>query len=158
MGVNGSTLDASGSVPLATYFKKHWLGVNVDICQLLVSVEGNSLFIDKNGRNLGHLCASTLGCSVQVLKILGNHGVDLTQKDFRSRTLLHCAAISGSIDKELLHYLLHVVGVEMNAEDASGKTALQLAAEMALEDHDPQMYDSGRWDRTTRLLSESGAR
>jgi ankyrin repeat protein len=64
MGVNGSALDASGSVPLATYFKRHWLGVNVDVCQLLVSVEGNSLFIDKNGRNLGHLCALTLGCSV----------------------------------------------------------------------------------------------
>jgi ankyrin repeat protein len=143
-GVDGSALDESGSLPLATYFKKHWLVVNVDICQLLISVEGNSLSIDKNGRNLGHLCASTLGCSVQVLEILRIHGVDLTQKDLRSRTLLHYAAISGSVTEGLLHYLLHVVDVEVNAEDASGKTPLQLAAEMGLEDHDPQMYDFGR--------------
>ncbi|KAF1928952.1 ankyrin, partial [Didymella exigua CBS 183.55] len=151
-GVDGSALDASGDLPLATYFKKHWLAVDDDICQLLVSAEGSPFFVDKNGQNLGHLCVSTLGCRVQVLKVLRDHGVDLTQKDLRSRTLLHCAAIHGSVTKELLHHLLHVVGVELNAEDASGKTALRHAVEMVSMDHDPQMYDSKRWDRTKRLL------
>lgn len=157
-GVDGLALDATGSIPLATYFRKHWLGLNVDICHLLVSVKGSSSFVDKNGQNLGHLCTSSLGCSVQVLETLRNHGVKLTQKDLRSRTLLHCAATSGSVTRELLHHLLHVVGIEMNAEDASGRTALQLAEEMASKDHHPQLFDSGRWDRTTRLLSELGAR
>ena len=63
----------------------------------------------------------------------------------QSRTLLHCATNSGAVTEEPLHHLLHVVGVEVNAEDASSKTALQLAAEMAFEDHDPKMYDYGHW-------------
>jgi ankyrin repeat protein len=155
-GVDGSELDASGNSPLAIYFKGHWLRINVDICQQLLSVKGSSLFVDREGRNLGHLCTSTWKCSVRVLETLREHGVDLIQKDLQSRTLLHCAAISGSITEESLHYLLHVVGVETNAEDASGKTALQHAAEMASKAHDPRIFDPGRWDRSTRLLSESG--
>jgi ankyrin repeat protein len=90
------------------------------------------------------------------LEILKEHGVDLTQKDLQSRTILHCAAISGSITEESLQYLLHVVGVETNVEDASGRTALQHAAEMASKDYYLQIFDPGRWDRSTRLLLESG--
>jgi ankyrin repeat protein len=156
-GVDGSELNISGDLPLVSYLKGYGLGINVSICRLMLSVEGNPLFVDKNGKNLGHLYASTLECEVQVLKILREQGVDLTQKDLQSRTVLHCSAISGSITKESLHYLLYVVGVQINAEDVSGKTALQHAAEMASKDHDPQIYDSGRWDRSTRLLSELSA-
>ncbi|CAN9393024.1 unnamed protein product [Alternaria alternata] len=156
-GVDGSELNISGDLPLVSYLKGYGLGINVSICRLMLSVEGNPLFVDKNGQNLGHLYASTLECEVQVLKILREHGVDLTQKDLQSRTILHCSAISGSITKESLHYLLYVVGVQINAEDVSGKTALQHAAEMASKDRDPQIYDSGRWDRSTRLLSELSA-
>jgi hypothetical protein len=156
-GVDGSELNISGDLPLVSYLKGYGLGINVSICRLMLSVEGNPLFVDKNGQNLGHLYASTLECEVQVLKILREHGVDLTQKDLQSRTILHCSAISGSITKESLHYLLYFVGVQINAEDVSGKTALQHAAEMASKDHDPQIYDSGRWDRSTRLLSELSA-
>lgn len=101
--------------------------------------------------------ASTLECEVQVLEILRQHGVDLTQKDLKGRTILHCSAISGSLAEESLDYLLHVVGVDTNAEDASGKTALQHAAEMASKEHDPFIYDVERWDRTRRLLLESSS-
>jgi ankyrin repeat protein len=154
-GVDGSELDVSGVSPLASYLEGYGLGINASICCLMLSVKGNSLFVDKNGQNLGHWYASTLECEVRVLEILREHGVDLTQKDLQSRTILHCSAISGSITEESLQYLLYVVCVQINAEDASGKTALQHAAEMASKDHDPQIYDSGRWDRSTRLLSES---
>ena len=90
------------------------------------------------------------------METLREHGVDLTQRDLQGRTILHCAAISGSITKESLHYLLYVVGIETNAEDACGKTALQHAAEIASKDRDPLTFDPERWDRSTRLLSESG--
>ncbi|KAH5552913.1 hypothetical protein HBI25_177950 [Parastagonospora nodorum] len=154
-GIDGSELDASGNSPLASYFKGHWLGPNVNICQQLLLVKGSSLFVDRKGQNLGHLCASTLRCSVRVFETLREHGVDLTQKDLQSRTLLHCAALRGSITEESLHYLLHVVGVEINAEDASGKTALQHATEMASKDRNPQSFDPRRWDRSEKLLSKS---
>ncbi|EUC26784.1 hypothetical protein COCCADRAFT_113386, partial [Bipolaris zeicola 26-R-13] len=73
------------------------------------------------------------------------------------KTILHRSAISGSITKESLHYLLHVVGIEINAKDASGKTALQYAAKKARQDHDPDLFDRGRWNRSMKLLLESGA-
>ncbi|EAT85426.2 hypothetical protein SNOG_06775 [Parastagonospora nodorum SN15] len=123
-GIDGSELDASGNSPLASYFKGHWLGPNVNICQQLLLVKGSSLFVDRKGQNLGHLCASTLRCSVRVFETLREHGVDLTQKDLQSRTLLHCAALRGSITEESLHYLLHVIGVEINAEDALWKNSV----------------------------------
>jgi ankyrin repeat protein len=154
-GVDGSELDASGNSPLASYFKGHRLGVNVDICQQLLLVKGSSLFVDREGQNLGHLCALTSKCSVLVLETLREHGVDLTQRDLQSRTILHCAAMRGSITEESLHYLLHVVGVEKNAEDASGKTALQHATEMASKDRNPHIFDPGRWKRSEKLLSKS---
>jgi ankyrin repeat protein len=154
-GVDGSELDASGNSPLASYFKGHWLGTNVDICQQLLLVKGSSLFVDREGHNLGHLCALTWKCSVRVLETLREHGVDLTQRDLQSRTILHCAAMRGSITEESLHYLLHVVGVEKNAEDASGKTALQHATEMASKDRNPQIFDPRRWKRSEKLLSKS---
>jgi ankyrin repeat protein len=153
-GVDSSELDVSGVSPLVSYLKGYGLGINVGICRLMLSDKGNSSFVDKDGQNLGHLYASTLECKVQVLKILREHGVDLTQKDLQSRTILHCSAISGSITEESLHYLLYVVSVPINAEDASGKTALQHATEMAWKDYSPHIYDSGRWERSTRLLSE----
>ncbi|KAF2626982.1 ankyrin [Macroventuria anomochaeta] len=155
-GVDGSELDAFGKSPLASYFKGHWLGLNFDICQFLLSVKGSSSYVDKNGQNLGHLYASTLDRRVQTLELMREYSVDLAKKDAQSRTILHCAAISGSINEESLHYLLYVVGVEMNAEDESGKAALQHAVEMASKDHDSRIHDPGRWNRTTRLLSESG--
>jgi hypothetical protein len=145
----------SGNSPLASYFEENWLGTNVNICQQLLLVKGSSLFVDRKGQNLGHLFASTSECSVRVLETLREHGVDLTQKDLQRRTILHCAAISGSITEESLHYLLHVIGIETNAEDASGKTALQHATEMASKDHHPQTFDPRRWDRSEKLLSES---
>ncbi|KAL5371605.1 hypothetical protein DPSP01_014146 [Paraphaeosphaeria sporulosa] len=151
-GVNGSESDASGYSPLASYIESHWLVVDIDICQLLLSVEGNSLFVDKDGKNLGHLYVSTLDCRVQVLEMLNRNGVSLTKKDRQSRTILHYAAISGSLTEQSLHYLRHVVSVKTSAEDASGKTALQYAAEMSSRRHDPKMYDPGRWDRTASLL------
>ncbi|KAH6644841.1 ankyrin repeat-containing domain protein [Boeremia exigua] len=155
-GVDGLELDASGNSPLACYLKRHQFEPNIDICQQLLSVKGSYLFVDRKGQNLGHLCTWSSNCSVRVLETLREHGVDLTQKDLQSRTVLHCAAIKGSLTKESLHYLLHVVGIEINAEDGSGRTALQLAAEMASKDYHPQIFDRGRWDRSRRLLSESG--
>ena len=154
-GVDGSALDASGFSPLVSYFQGYGLTIDANICHLMLSVKGNSLFVDKNGQNLGHLYASTLECEVQVLEILRQHGVDMAQKDLQGRTILHCSAISGSLTEDSLHCLLHHVGVEMNAEDASGKTALQHATEMALQERDPMIYDGERWERSRRLLLES---
>ena len=153
-GADGSELDATGNSPLASYLKHRWMRIDVDICQLLLSVKGNSLSFNKDGQNLGHLCASTLACRVQVLEVLNEHGVHLTRKDLQGRTILHCAAISGSLTEESLHYFLYVVGIKMNTEDASGKTVLQHALEMTSKDHDPQMFDSGHWNRTTRILQD----
>ncbi|XP_014551952.1 hypothetical protein COCVIDRAFT_30599 [Bipolaris victoriae FI3] len=157
-GVGGSELDASGNSPLVSYFKRPSLGaLYVEICQPLFSVKGNALFIDKNGQNLGHLGALTWRCRVEVFEMLKEHGVDLTQKDLQSKTILHYSATSGSLTKKSLHYLVHLVGIEINAKDASGKTALQYAAEKARQDHPPDLFDRGRWDRSMKLLLESGA-
>jgi hypothetical protein len=90
--------------------------------------------------------------------MLNRNSVSLKKKDWQGRTILHCAAISGPLTEQFLYYLHHVVGVNANAEDACGKTALQYATDMSSKDHDPEIYGPGRWDRTARLLSVKQSR
>ncbi|EMD88006.1 hypothetical protein COCC4DRAFT_51902 [Bipolaris maydis ATCC 48331] len=157
-GVGGSELDASGNSPLASYFKRPRLGaLYVETCQSLLSVKGNALFVDKNGQNLGHLGALTFKCKVEVLEMLKEHGVDLMQRDLQGKTILHYFAMGGFLTKQSLHYLVHVVGIEIDAKDALGKTALQHAAEKARKDYPRDMFCRGRWDECVKLLSEHGA-
>jgi hypothetical protein len=151
-GVDVSEMDESGNSPLASYFESNWLWIDAEFCQLLLSGGGRSLFIDKDRHNLGLLYARTSKCKVQILEILNEHGVGLTQKDLEGKTILHCAAIMGSLTKRSFRFLLHVIDIQINAEDVSGEIALQHATEMASKDHHLGTFDRNRWNGTMSTL------
>ncbi|KAF1955606.1 ankyrin, partial [Byssothecium circinans] len=128
-GVDGSELDNSGTSPLARFIKSSVLRIDIEICRSLLGIKGNASFVDDDGQNLGHLCARTFDLGVHVLKVLKEHGVDLAKKDCDGRTVLHRAAICGSLAEQSLEFLVNVIGIQAGEEDASGQTALQYATE-----------------------------
>jgi ankyrin repeat protein len=81
-GVDGFGLDGSGIPPLASYLSSSQLTWSIDICQLLLEIQGNASFIGIDGRTLGHFCAETLGFSAREWDVSRKHGVDLTKRDF----------------------------------------------------------------------------
>ncbi|KAF2111508.1 ankyrin repeat-containing domain protein [Lophiotrema nucula] len=152
-GVDGSDLDNSGISPLARFtIESSFFIIDIEICRVLLEIDGNASFVDHEGQNLGHLCARTADFGVHILELLEKHGVDLARKDCHGRTVLHVAATCGSLTEQSLHFLVDVTGLHASEKDTYGRTALQYATELALEDHDPDIWDRGRWKRAQDLL------
>jgi ankyrin repeat protein len=152
-GTNGSELDHSGVSPLARLIQKYaWYSNLEEICRLLLKITGNESFVDCNGQGLGHLYAASLSFEIFTLKALNDHGVDLAKRDRAGRTVLHRAAMSGSLTEESLEFLVNVIGIQANEQDAHGRTALQYAIEKASKEHDSDTMNSERWERTRDML------
>jgi ankyrin repeat protein len=152
-GVDSSELDDSGESPLASLLQNSLWDSNVeDICRFLLPIRRNASFVDCHGQSLGHLCAASPSLKISILEALNDHGVDLAKRDCAARTVLHHAAISGWLTEESLEFLVNVIGIHANEEDAHGRTALQYAIEEASKDHGSDIIYPARWERTRDML------
>ncbi|KAF9733795.1 hypothetical protein PMIN02_010569 [Paraphaeosphaeria minitans] len=133
-GAHGSELDDSGISPLARFIKSSMLRIDIEICRSLLEIKENASFIDCDGQTLGHLCARTADFGVRILSLLVEHGVDLVKRDRDGRTVLHRAAICGSLTEQSLVFLTKVISIQADEEDTCGRTALQHATEQAAKD------------------------
>ncbi|KAL1600753.1 hypothetical protein SLS60_007141 [Paraconiothyrium brasiliense] len=153
-GVDGSALSGSGISPLASYFRGTKLFLNIGICRLLLASEGSASFVKEDGQTLGHLCASTLGFGLDILEVLQEYGVDLARKDLQERTVLHHSAISSSLTRISLRFLVDIIGLDPGAKDKSGTTALQYATKTSAETDDEIVRYDVRWQITKDVLIE----
>jgi ankyrin repeat protein len=151
-GAHGSELDDSGISPLARFIKSSWFPSNIEICRTLLEIKENASFIDCNGQTLGHLCATKVKLGVDVLSLLVEHGVDLVKRDHKGRTVLHRAAIRGSLTEQSFRFLTNIIGIRADEEDTCGRTALQHATVQAAKDRNSQIWDRKRWKRTRDIL------
>lgn len=152
-GIDSSELDHSGVSPLARLIQNYtWLSNIEEICRLLLKITGTESYVDHNGQGLGHLCAATLNFEIYMLKAFNDHGVDLARRDCAGRTVLHHAVMFGSLTEESLEFLVNVIGIQANEEDAHGRTALQYAIEEASKEHDSNTMNPERWERTRDIL------
>jgi ankyrin repeat protein len=152
-GVDGSELDDSGDSPLARLIQNYtWYSNIEEVCRLLLKITGNESFVDCNGQSLGHLCAATPNFEIYMLKAFNDHGVDLARRDCAGRTVLHRAAICGSLTEESLEFLVNVIGIQANEEDAYGRTALQYAIEEVSKEHGSNIIYLERCERTRDML------
>ncbi|CAN9379053.1 unnamed protein product [Alternaria alternata] len=152
-GVDGTELDDSGVCPLARLIQNYtWYSNIEEICRLLLKITGNESFVDCNGQSLGHLCAATFNFEIYMLKAFNDHGVDLAKRDCDGRTVLHHAAIFGSLTEETMGFLAKVIGIQGNEEDIHGRTALQYAMEEASKDRVLETRHPERWGDTRDIL------
>lgn len=79
--------------------------------------------------------------------------MDLTKKDCGGMTILHCAAIFGSLTEESLKFLVNVIGLHASEQDTHGRTALHYATEEAARARRHDVFDRERWERTRDILS-----
>lgn len=148
-GVNSSELDIYGVSPLVRFITNSEEEIDTEILELLLGIGGNASFVNEHGQNLGHLCAAKSFFGADVLAILNEHMVDLAEKDCDGRTVLHCAAIAGSLDELSLNFLIDIIGIGSDEEDNIRNTALQYAMEAAVGNHDSP---DQRWERVTDIL------
>jgi ankyrin repeat protein len=157
-GVDGSELDDYDVSPLARLIQSYtWYSDIEEICRLLLEITGNESFVDCSGQGLGHLYAASLSFEIFILEALNDHGVDLAKRDCAGRTVLHRAAMSGSLTEKSLEFLVNVIGIQANEEDAHGRTALQYAIEEASKEHGSNIIYPERWEWTKDILSKHHA-
>ncbi|KGQ02961.1 Ankyrin-3 [Beauveria bassiana D1-5] len=153
-GVSVKDLDDKGSSPLSLYLTTFLpLPPNAaGVVRLFLRCGSNSSFKTHFELSLAHLYAQSCESRVEVLQTLEEFGVDLAAKDCEGRTLLHYAAMAGSLTEQAFHFLRDKAGLDKNLQDRYGKTPLQYATEERRKERDPFIYDSDRWSRTEEIL------
>ncbi|USP80732.1 hypothetical protein yc1106_08006 [Curvularia clavata] len=127
-GADSLAVDSFENTPLAILVGYRHQAYDIEIARLLLAVTGTALYSNSNGRNLGHLCAGSRACKLDMIRLLHDH-VDLTKKDCEGKTALHIMAIRGPLDARNLEYLVDVVGLRVTDKDKHGRSALQYAIE-----------------------------
>ncbi len=103
----------------------------------------------RKGMGPGHLSARCYQLEEGLLSVLANWDVDLLATDLEDRTMLHHAAISGSLAQETLDFL-EDVGLSRHSRDKWEKTPLDYAAQKAADHRDA--WNSDRWIRAKQIL------
>jgi ankyrin repeat protein len=93
---------------------------------------------------------------VAILQILDESGVEVQANDQEGKTLLHHAAMFGSVSVALLHYLEQFPQLNFEASDHTGKTAIDYAYENAQSEHHRQMFRRDGWEQTIAVFTEFG--
>lgn len=136
-------LNQAGKNPMAVFlsaFAPWKRQSDPEILDLLFKNGADPSFATAKGLNLGHLVAGSHRVSDAILRTLMVRGVRLTSSDERGRTVLHHAAIKGSLTEEVLRFLYEEVGLPLDICDKHGKTALDYAIEKGKEDHGPDFF------------------
>lgn len=156
-GVSATRKDQLGKDPLAYYITNLFFNGDAEIIRLLIAHGADCHYEDDNGRNLAHyLVRIEVQLKPASLQILNESGVEVQAVDWEGKTLLHNAAISGSVSLALLHYLKQFQHLDFEAYDHSGKTAMQYALENAQKERHPHLFRRNRWEETIAVLIEFG--
>ena len=129
---------------------------NIDILRLLIERGVSINHTDNRGRSptMTAIISANLFCPQDVTHTLLELGADPYMTDSKGRTVLHHAAISGTLDRPMLHAFLKEWKLDINARDNDQRTALDYATVEAGRPRHPDIFDGDRWCRARDLLSD----
>ena len=155
-GAKADLTTCDGRDALAHYLVAKPFLLDHEIVRMLLRYGANAEF-KEDGSNLAHILVRGWNeVSIEALHVLRNHEVSLDATDSHGRSILHCAAIAGTVSDELIVYLRGMI--DPLAEDRYGKTALMYAQEKAREERNPNFYRSDRWKTAVACLNGIGER
>jgi ankyrin repeat protein len=149
--------DTCGLSPLASYLHHSVLYHDLAVIEWVLNQGADVSYIDPNGLSLAHYAVKVHKLDLEVLKLLATHGVDLAAADLDGRTLLHHGGLSGSLNDNIIAYLLNEVGLNMDTMDFHGNTPLQYACRGVSKYQNRQLFRSSRWEETRETLLLFGA-
>ncbi|MCJ1277945.1 hypothetical protein MMC21_005759 [Puttea exsequens] len=157
-GVNVNQADNQGHSPLVGAIMSGLFNFPKDTIPILLQAGADPRVSDAAGRNLAHLAISQDECAeTSVLELFADYGVKIDAVDTKGRTVLHHAAIAGTLNRRLLHDITERWGVDVNIRDRDNSTALDHAViESGMPRH-PLLFDEDRWRRARELLREVDA-
>ena len=85
---------------------------------------------------------------------LENWGINVQMHDQEGKTILHHAAINGSVSVALLHHLKYCHQLDLDAQDDAGITAMNYADEENQRSHHPLIFRRSRWEETIAAFTE----
>ena len=142
-GIDINGIDDEGYSPLARYLRR-FLDRSIhkaEITEYLFHARADPTFRTVDGLTLGHLAASADELGIELLQVLRKNSGDLRSTDRNGRTILHHAALAGSLEtRTALNFLCHELELSIRALDNTGKTALDLAIETGDKDHHPLTF------------------
>ncbi|KAL7580945.1 hypothetical protein ACA910_005762 [Epithemia clementina (nom. ined.)] len=95
------------------------------IVKLLHGADANIDRVSNDGSSA--LMVAIEGNQVEVIRFLLNRAVDVTVKNDLGNAAIHVAAKQEDLDKEILRFLMHKGGVDVEARTSDGYTALHVA-------------------------------
>ena len=155
-GVSINHIDNRGRSPTMTALISANLSCPRDAMSTLLELGADPQVTDDSRRNLAHMLVSS-GCRVEeteTLHLLADYKIPINAIDSKGRTVLHHAAISGSLDRPMLHAFLNEWKIDISARDNDQRTALDYATVEASQPRHPDIFDEDRWCRARDLLRE----
>lgn len=132
-GVNVNLLNAEGDSPLSMYLRSFHLGNKKEMCQLLIQNGADPLWRNSLGENLAHVHMHSFVEDCEVFRNLKHSGVDIFSKDHSKKSILHHAAIHGSLGEKVVAALHDYHGSDLYQPDIDGMTPLMYAEKRASE-------------------------
>ena len=129
---------------------------NTDILKFLIERGVGINHIDNRGRSpmMTAIISADLLCPRDAIRTLLELGADPYMTDSKGRTVFHHAAISGTLDRPMLHAFLNEWKLDISARDNDQRTALDHATVEAGRPRHPDIFRRDRWCRARELLSE----
>ena len=152
-GVRINHVDNRGRSPLMVAITAAYLFCPQDAIRTLLELGADPHVTDDSGRNLAHLLVSgDYRVETETLHLLAEYKVPINAIDSKGSTVLHHAAISGSLDRPMLQVFLNEWGLDINARDNDQNKALDYATVEAGRSRHPDTFDEDRWERARALL------
>ncbi|KAJ5604951.1 hypothetical protein N7510_010105 [Penicillium lagena] len=158
-GESANFINKEGDSPLSIYLKSYHLENKRAICQLLIEHGAHPLWTNSLGETLAHVRMHSSVEDGQVLQVLQDFNLNILAKDHSNKSILHHAAIYGTVSQRLVASLPNHSVRSLCEPDYDGLTPLmyakkKCASEAEVED---EFLNDQKWQTSLDLLRKMEA-
>lgn len=155
-GVDSTRKDSVGRDPLCVYLTGPLLTPGEpDVIQALIRAGGDVRYSSQSADNLAHLFVSSwTEFELDGFLQLERAGVDVRASNARNQTVLHRAALCGTINTTMLSHCLGCLHMDVELHDDSGKRPLDIINEGVIKKYPPNIWMPDRWKHSVAAFGQ----